>query len=122
MASFAKRRAPILFWTAILTFAFAALAYLSLIEFIDFKSRKLLVYNDAVSRLNSSQQANQLLGAPIRVGWPIQESGTLSNKSGQARLLIPVSGPTGKGQVIVWGVSHGGKWTITDFKVTPQRP
>jgi len=113
------KRSRILFLAVIAVCAVGALAYLSLIEYIDFNSRRLHVYDQAISRVNSSAQAQQLLGSPIRVGWPIQESGTLSNKSGQARLLIPVAGPSGKAQVIVWGRSHSGQWTITDLELAP---
>ena len=119
MTSSGQQRTRIISLVAIVAFAFLAIAYLSLIEYIDFNSRRLHVYDQAMSRVNASLQTQQLLGAPVRVGWPIRESGTLSNQSGQARLLIPVSGPSGKGQVIVWGVSHGGIWTITDLELAP---
>ena len=119
MSISAPHRARIVSLIAIVAFTFLALAYLSLIEYIDFNSRRLHVYDQAMSRVNASPQTQQLLGAPVRVGWPIRESGTLSNHSGQARLLIPVSGPSGKGQVIVWGRSHSGQWTITDLELAP---
>jgi len=110
----------IVFLAAIAVCTVGALAYLSLIEYIDFSSRRLHVFDQAMAHVNTSPQVQQVLGSPVQVGWPIQESGTLSNKSGQARLLIPVSGPAGKGQVIVWGRSHGGQWTISDLELAPQ--
>lgn len=70
----------------------------------------------AQARTNASVVSQ--LGSPIEPGWLVKGSFRFSRNKGSASLKYPVSGPNGKGEVVVegimrnrvWRYSRGGVW------------
>jgi hypothetical protein len=74
---------------------------------------------DAVRMAEASDLVRKEIGAPLRIGWPIQGSSRLSGQSGDTTLLIPVSGDHGRATIRVVAKKAGGAWAITELTLTP---
>ena len=69
------------------------------------------VAKEAMARARANPAMVQHLGTPIVEGWWISGSVNLSNDSGDADLLLPISGPKGKGTLHVTAHKRAGTWT-----------
>jgi hypothetical protein len=94
-----------------------SIGYFAINEFEDIQSRRLILFNQAVTAIQASSEANHLLGSPIRVSWPVKATGNLSNERGETHLLIPVSGTQGYAKVVADGLSVAGAWKITNLQL-----
>ncbi|MCE9545227.1 MAG: cytochrome c oxidase assembly factor 1 family protein [Planctomycetia bacterium] len=74
-------------------------------------------YQEAFARAKSSPAVAQELGSPINEGFFTTGNINVSNDSGNARLSIPISGPTGAGTIEVVAEKVAGKWTFSTLKV-----
>jgi hypothetical protein len=57
------------------------------------------------------------LGEPIKVGWLVSGSISVSGPSGEADLSIPLSGPRGHGTLYVFAHKRVGEWNLERAEV-----
>ena len=76
------------------------------------------VYKLALAKASENSQVRELIGEPIRAGWLISGQMNVSGSSGNANLLIPVSGPRGKGAIRAVARKSAGVWLFTCLQVT----
>jgi hypothetical protein len=74
-------------------------------------------YQLAVKRATESPAVAAKLGTPLHIGWFILGNVNFSGPEGNASLSIPVSGPSGKGDIIVVGKKHGNRWNFETLEV-----
>jgi len=74
-------------------------------------------YQLAVKRANESPTVAAKLGRPLQIGWFVLGSVNFSGAEGNASLSIPLSGPNGKGDIVVVGKKHGNHWTFETLEV-----
>lgn len=79
-----------------------------------FKSSE--AYKLAVARLESSEQAGQMIGRPFSTGMPDGKI-DLSGSKGSASLSFSVEGPNGRGTVHVEASKDAGSWTIQQMQL-----
>jgi hypothetical protein len=65
--------------------------------------------------MNDSTQAIQALGAPLRIGWPVDNNSVISAQSGHAQLAVRVHGSSSKATLYIDGLKNNGQWTITNL-------
>ncbi|HEY5382230.1 MAG TPA: cytochrome c oxidase assembly factor Coa1 family protein [Acidobacteriaceae bacterium] len=82
-------------------------------EFRDYNGRKLPIFNQSLVLANQSSAASALLGAPIRASWPVKRSGNLSDDAAEVHLVIPVSGKSRRGSLVVDAIKEAKEWKIT---------
>lgn len=78
-------------------------------------------YQDAMQRAQDDPRVAQLLGTPIKPGLFISGEINTKNRSGDADIEIPISGPKGKATIHVMGTKDGGRWTYSRMTVTPEK-
>ena len=76
------------------------------------------VAKEALARARSNPVLVRHLGTPIAVGWWVTGSINISNDSGDADLVLPISGPKGKGTVHVIAHKSAGTWTYRVMQAT----
>jgi hypothetical protein len=76
------------------------------------------VYKLALAKASENSQVRELIGEPIRPGWLISGQMNVSGSTGNANLLIPVSGPRGKGAIRAVARKSAGAWLFTCLQVT----
>lgn len=93
---------------------FALLIIIFIVIFASVRStlRSSEVYAQAMSTLQSTPEAVQLLGSPVEGGRAVSGSINVSNGSGDAELSIPVSGSLQKGDLIALAERENGQWQI----------
>jgi hypothetical protein len=74
-------------------------------------------YQLAVKRATESPAVAAKLGNPLHVGWLVSGNVNFSGSEGSASLSIPVSGPNGKGQIIVVGKKHANRWNFETLEL-----
>jgi len=74
-------------------------------------------YQLAVKRATESPAVATKIGKPLHLGWLITGNVNLSGPEGNASLSIPVSGPNGRGEIIVVGKKHGNHWNFETLEV-----
>jgi len=74
-------------------------------------------YQLAVKRATESPTVAAKLGRPLQIGWFVLGSVNFSGAEGNASLSIPLSGPNGKGDIVVVGKKHGNHWTFETLEV-----
>lgn len=67
-------------------------------------------YQAAVQKVEQSALVAKRLGQPIQIGAFVSGAVSTSNTTGHARLSIPISGPLGKGRIIVIAQKFGRRW------------
>lgn len=75
------------------------------------------VYTTAMQRARDNPQVIAALGAPIEPAWYLTGSLETSDASGNADLLIPISGPKGEGQLSIAAEKSAGQWTYSTLIV-----
>src|SRR6266508_1514357 len=68
------------------------------------------VYAQALARVHSNAEIIHELGEPVRPGWSIGGSVQTTIGSGNADLVIPLSGPSGRGTLYVIAQKKAGAW------------
>src|SRR5271156_5960354 len=74
-------------------------------------------YQLAVKRATESPTVAAKLGRPLQIGWLVFGNVNLSGPEGNASPSIPLSGPNGKGQIIVVGKKHANRWNFETLEV-----
>ena len=75
------------------------------------------VYLDAMQAAQSDPQVVQSLGTPIQSGWLVTGSIEEQGLSGDASLVIPISGPRGSGTLYASAREGNGKWQFYTLAV-----
>lgn len=72
---------------------------------------------EALRRAQASQAVIDALGMPIEPGWYINGSTKTSGKTGFAELSMPISGPKGKGSLVLKASKNGPYWEFSRLYV-----
>jgi hypothetical protein len=77
-------------------------------------------YELAVQRATASPAVAEAIGVPLHIGWFVSGSVNFSGAEGSASLSIPISGPKGRGRIMVVGKKHLNVWKFDVFEVDAQ--
>jgi hypothetical protein len=105
---------PVMLVSAVLLFG---LFFGALFELLTSVMRSSVAYQTAVQRAEESPEVADKIGHPIKVGWIVSGNINVSSNSGNADLSIPISGPRGKGRILVSAKKQFGKWTFQTLEV-----
>jgi len=75
------------------------------------------VYQQAIAQATANLQVRERIGEPIKPGWLISGEMNMSSGSGKANLIIPISGPRGRGRIHAVAQKSGGVWRFTCLQV-----
>jgi len=75
------------------------------------------VYRQAIAQATASLQVRERIGEPIKPDWLISGELNVSGSSGKANLVIPISGPRGRGRIHAAAQKSGGVWRFTYLQV-----
>jgi hypothetical protein len=75
------------------------------------------VYQQAMAIATKNPQVRKRVGEPIRASWLISGSMNVNGSTGNANILIPISGPRGKG-VIHAVAAKSGVWRFSWLQVS----
>ena len=75
------------------------------------------VYQQAIAQATANLQVRERIGEPIKPGWLISGEMNMSSGSGKANLIIPISGPRGRGRIHAVAQKSGGVWRFTYLQV-----
>ena len=78
------------------------------------------VYKNALSTVQNSAKAVQILGEPIEGGFFVSGSISVEGPSGKASISFPVKGPKGEGTVYVEAAKYLGKWNFSALVLQPK--
>lgn len=67
-------------------------------------------YTQALTRAQANPQVSGRIGLPLKPGWFATGSISINNDSGSADLVIPISGPKGKGEIYAVATKTAGIW------------
>jgi hypothetical protein len=79
--------------------------------------RSSYAYQLAVERATESPAVAAKLGKPLHIGSFVSGNVHFSGTEGSAALSIPVSGPNGKGKIMVAGKKHANRWTFETLEL-----
>jgi Cytochrome oxidase complex assembly protein 1 len=74
-------------------------------------------YRIALTRASSSGEVAAKIGTPMQVGWWIMGNFNASGPTGNASFDIPISGPKGKGRIVVIAKEQSNQWTFDTLEV-----
>ena len=74
-------------------------------------------YAHALAQVRSNERVQRAIGQPIAPGWLVSGSVQIRGARGNARLLIPISGPKGEADIVVVASRSGGDWTYSELAV-----
>lgn len=74
-------------------------------------------YKVAIDRANASAEVAERIGKPLKVGWFMAGSINYTGSEGDAAFNIPVSGPKGRGTIVVAAKRHAKQWTFETLEV-----
>lgn len=75
------------------------------------------VYKQAIAQAAANPQVRERIGEPIKPDWLISGEINVSGSSGKANLVIPISGPRGRGSIHAVAQKSGGIWQFTYLEV-----
>lgn len=75
------------------------------------------VYKQAIAQASANPQVREQIGEPIKPDWLISGELNVSGSSGKANLVIPISGPRGRGSIHAVAQKSGGVWRFTFLQV-----
>jgi cytochrome oxidase complex assembly protein 1 len=116
-----EKRRPERGWIAragIGTLRFTLLAFLRLalsVVFRGFKSSG--AYKEAVARALSHPEVRRELGEPVRPGWWVSGSVSVSGSTGEARFATPLHGPRGRAMLYVQARKIADRWRFDRLEV-----
>ncbi len=70
-------------------------------------------YAEAWGRAEADSRVIEELGQPLEAGWFVRGSLELADEGGAADLVIPFSGPRGRGTLRVLASREGARWSYT---------
>jgi hypothetical protein len=105
---------PVLICAAILVIASFVGGVFSAVEYFVHSSYP---YRLAVKTAGESPELAAIMGSPMHVGFLAAGSINSSGPEGNVSISVPISGPTGKGDIIVVAKKHANRWTFESFEV-----
>ena len=75
------------------------------------------VYKQAIAQATANPRVHERIGEPIKPDWLISGELNVSGSSGKANLIIPISGPRGRGRIHAVAQKSGGVWLFTYLQV-----
>jgi Cytochrome oxidase complex assembly protein 1 len=94
------------------------LAFVGIFVFVIGVIKKTDVYADALKAADQSSEVQAALGSPVEAGWMPQGKVNMENGGGEADFTIPLSGPKGKGTLVVKASkTAGGAWVYSVLEV-----
>ena len=75
------------------------------------------VYQQAIAQARANTQVRERIGEPIKPDWLISGELNVSGSNGKANLVIPISGPRGRGRIHAVAEKSDGVWRFTDLQV-----
>ncbi len=107
------------FWVVLvgcLSMAVAAVGFIAILVMLVFGVMKSSdVYQDAVARAKASPAVQAALGTPIEEGYLVTGDINVSGASGEANLIVPLSGPKGNGNVFLNATKSAGTWNFSSL-------
>ena len=97
-------------WGAIVWAAFVAF-FIALFFIISATFKSSEAYQLALLKVESNEQAIQLLGKPVSTGMPMGEI-TVNGPSGSASISFSIAGPKGRGVLYVQATKSLGQWNL----------
>jgi len=71
----------------------------------------------ALQRANDSPEVAAAIGKPLKVGWMISGQINYNGTEGNAQMTIPISGPKGRGTIVISATRHANRWTFQTLEV-----
>lgn len=78
-------------------------------------------YQRALAEAEQSLKVREAIGQPIEPGLFVNGQFSTSGDNGEAKLLIPISGPKGDAQILVEATKRSGRWTFSVLTVQINR-
>jgi len=75
------------------------------------------VCKQAIAQATANLQVRERIGEPIKPDWLISGELNVNGSSGKANLVIPISGPRGRGRIHAVAQKSGGVWRFTYLQV-----
>jgi Cytochrome oxidase complex assembly protein 1 len=75
------------------------------------------VYKLAVAKAIENSQVRDAIGEPIHPAWLVSGQLNVTGSTGNANLLIPISGPRGSGSIRAVASKNRGVWRFSDLQV-----
>ena len=98
-------------------FVFLAAFAIILLTIITSSFRHSDVYKQAIAHATANPQVREQIGEPIKPDCLISGELNVSGSSGKANLVIPISGPRGRGSIHAVAQKSGGIWRFTYLQV-----
>ncbi len=77
--------------------------------------------DEAVARAKASPAVVEVLGEPIEAGFPRNSSINIQSSSGEAQMLLPLSGPKGRGRLRIEAERRDGQpWEFETLLFLPE--
>jgi hypothetical protein len=90
---------------------------ISVMTVITSSFRRSEVYKQAMAQAAASPQVREQIGEPITPAWLISGEMHVSGSGGTANMIIPISGPRGRGRIHAVAQKSGGVWRFTWLRV-----
>jgi hypothetical protein len=100
----------------IVLFVFSALIG-GVIYFVESALRSSYPYQVAVKRATETPVVAAKLGTPLHFGWFVSGNLGFNGSEGSASLGIPISGPNGKGRIMVVGKKQANHWNFETLEL-----
>jgi hypothetical protein len=78
------------------------------------------IYKQTLQKARENPAVRQRIGRPVKGGWFVDGTISVSHLSGQADFLIPLSGPKGKAHLRVVAQKVEGQWIYSALDVSFQ--
>jgi hypothetical protein len=75
------------------------------------------VFHEAFDRAQSHPRVVHALGQPIRPGWSFRGSISTEGPTGNAELIVPISGPDGSARIYIVAERSSGTWSFERLEV-----
>lgn len=105
-------------WLLVAVSALGAALCLGVVLFILGLLKSSDAYQGALTRLKASPAVQEALGVPVQEAWYFTGNIHLTDSSGHADLVIPLSGPRGKASASVLATKSAGVWRFDQLVVT----
>jgi hypothetical protein len=104
--------------TGCLTLIGLVVGFVALIVMVVFGTMKSSdVYKDSLRRAQNDPAVIAALGSPVEDGWFMTGKTEVNGSSGQADLMVPISGPKGKAKLYIVAEKAEGKWNYSKLVV-----
>jgi hypothetical protein len=84
---------------------------------VDVSFRNSTVYQEALACAGKSSQVNDRIGNPLRPGRILSGELNVSGSTGTATMRIPITGPRGKGSIVLDARKVDGTWIFRTLEV-----